>query len=637
MSSERPSLPVATRDDAATPGVGDAPADAGAVAEAPVASSASVGGDRGAPRAAEAVERLRDAAASAPPTEPSVGEHSVREDRGDGDANERSPVHGTLAALGGASGGVDGAPEPGRARNRRARGTSADPATSGKAERPGRRTAGRAASTDAPREGKRAVRRDGIKVYLRKRARGSYYYGDLRAYADVGGGLEALKAPGASRATSNFAEAAALYAAREAFYRERRAQVTAGTLVAGEEATSSSAESAAPVRLGPFLRDHLAWKAARPHVRTGTIARDEKSAKVLLRCLGNLPLSEVTPARLEAYVEQRSNEPGIRRGTRAAPRSIRAELHTLSHAMRRAVMLGLLPSNPVRLMMSKPPVPTEEAVYLTDGEAARLLEAAREEDAHTAVLRDTLADKRAARAAAEAERERRFAETGHRGPGRPRRVRPASTPSAAVATIDDRVPFAHAIVATYLYTGGRAEEVLGLRVSDVDFVRKRVYFRHNAWRKLKRDHHDRGVELWPALADVLRAHVTATGLSGDDLLFPSPATGGMLDRFGKPLARCLERAALSEQHTGQRITCHSLRHTFATALLQTLVPIADGGWAVRSSFDVAKQLGHRSSKLVDDTYGHAVDAPSYRRELRYGRESVAAPHDGTRHECGPGL
>lgn len=39
---------------------------------------------------------------------------------------------------------------------------------------------------------------------------------------------------------------------------------------------------------------------------------------------------------------------------------------------------------------------------------------------------------------------------------------------------------------------------------------------------------------------------------------------------------------------------------------------------MRSSFDVAKQLGHRSSKLVDDTYGHAVEDPVYRRELRYG-------------------
>ena len=212
--------------------------------------------------------------------------------------------------------------------------------------------------------------------------------------------------------------------------------------------------------------------------------------------------------------------------------------------------------------------------------------------------------------------------------------------------MEDQVPFAHAVVATYLYTGGRADEVLGLLVGDVDLARGRVQFRHNRWRRLKREHHARGVLLWPALAEVLRPHLAflatlgPSALDPEALLFPSPKTGRKLDRFGKPLDRCLRRAGLVPPATA-RVTAHTLRHTFATALLQTLVPTADGAWAVRSSFDVAKQLGHRSSKLVDDTYGHAVLDPVYRRELRYGGvgargagETVAHPASdphGTAH------
>ena len=497
-----------------------------------------------------------------------------------------------------------------------------------RARRTGALPASPSAKGSAQESAKAGAKRSGIKIYRRVRATGAFYYGDLRAYADVGGGLEALKAPGAKGATQDFAEASALYAAREAFYRAERA-----ARAAGAASTGAAAPATEPVRLGPFLAEHLRWKAARPHVRRGTIARDEHCAKALIQRLGNPPITAVTPAVLEAYVERRAQEPGVRRGKTVAARSIRAELHTLSHAMRRAVMLGLIPSNPVRLMMSKPPIPTEEAVYLTDEEAARLLAAAAEEDAYTATFLETLAERRAARDAERADRDRRRAEQaalGRRIRGRPPRrtvtaagaAHPPSGGSAsacqAAASIDDRVPFAHALLATYLYTGGRSEEVRGLLVRDIDFVRERVHIRHNTWRKLKRDHHERSVQLWPALAEVLRAHVAVLGIAGDDLLFPSPATGRMLDRPGKVLARCLERARLSERHTSRRVTPHSLRHTFATALLQTLVPIAGGGWAVRSSFDVAKQLGHRSSKLVDDTYGHAVDAPVYREELRYG-------------------
>lgn len=426
------------------------------------------------------------------------------------------------------------------------------------------------------------LRRDGRKIYARHRRGGTYYYGDFRAYSDVGGRLQALVVPGGTTATQDFAEAARLYAAREAAYRTARSvRATSGTSPGTSGVAPGTAS--APPRLGPFLRDHLAWKAGRPHVRHGTVDRDESSAKVLLRVLGNVPLAEVTPARLEDYVVRRLAEPGVRRGSTTAARTVRAELHCLSHAMRRAVMLGHVVQNPVRQMMSKPALPAAEAAYLADGQAARLLDAARAEDAATAVL---VAERRGGTLA-----------WAHARVGSPDRgLNASATPPAARApgdgwhapSIEDQVPFAHAVVATHLYTGGRAAEVLGLLVGDVDLARARVHFRHNRWRRLKREHHQRGVQLWPALAEVLRPHLdylAALGpgsLDPEALLFPSPKTGRPLDRFGKPLDRALRRAGLVSPNT-PRVTPHTLRHTFATALLQTMVPTAGGRCARRST------------------------------------------------------
>jgi integrase len=42
--------------------------------------------------------------------------------------------------------------------------------------------------------------------------------------------------------------------------------------------------------------------------------------------------------------------------------------------------------------------------------------------------------------------------------------------------------YAHALVATYLLTGGRHDEVLGLEVDDISFDRRRISIRPNRWR-----------------------------------------------------------------------------------------------------------------------------------------------------------
>ena len=47
------------------------------------------------------------------------------------------------------------------------------------------------------------------------------------------------------------------------------------------------------------------------------------------------------------------------------------------------------------------------------------------------------------------------------------------------------MPFAYPLIATFLLTGGRRAEVLGLEIEDASFDRKTVTFRENQWRRLK--------------------------------------------------------------------------------------------------------------------------------------------------------
>jgi len=96
-------------------------------------------------------------------------------------------------------------------------------------------------------------------------------------------------------------------------------------------------------------------------------------------------------------------------------------------------------------------------------------------------------------------------------------------------------PGLQAIIATFLLTGGRASEVLGLNVEDVSFDRELVRFRPNEHRGLKTQTSQRDVPLWPQLRTILQKWI----FGGDSpltegLLFPS-ATGGMVRDLRKSL------------------------------------------------------------------------------------------------------
>jgi len=85
---------------------------------------------------------------------------------------------------------------------------------------------------------------------------------------------------------------------------------------------------------------------------------------------------------------------------------------------------------------------------------------------------------------------------------------------------------AHPILATFLLTGGRAKEVLGLALSDVSFEAETVAFRPHPWHRggrLKTEGAERVLPLWPQLREILEAYLDGYRLDRPgELLFPSP-------------------------------------------------------------------------------------------------------------------
>ncbi|HEU4699991.1 MAG TPA: site-specific integrase [Gemmatimonadales bacterium] len=454
------------------------------------------------------------------------------------------------------------------------------------------------------------------------------YYGDFRRYHAVGGKLEPLCAPGSRFATEDAELAASLYVARAQAYAARQVAqaeaAEAATAAAAGFAARPAASRHAPVRLRAMIELHLERKGAgRAGRRPSTVKRDRAALAHVLGYFGNCRLAEITTERLELYVAHREQQPGLRPDTFVAAATIRNELHAISNLFRRAIALHLASENPVAAMMEKPRLPVEEAAFLTGPDAGRLLNAAAALDAEV---------QRAREAVCRQQRHRPDGATGRRGrrcAGEPLRskARPARDPSpggrqtsadapqpraSAPSNVARQYAWVEVVLAVLLYTGGRIAEVLGLLVEDVDFVHGWIHFRPNQYRQLKRDRHRRAVELWPPLAALLRRYLAAAGIR-QGLLFPG-RDGAMMRKFSAQLDRAVARARIT---CGRRITPHTLRHTYATMLLQTLVPTASGGWAVRSSFDVSRKLGHQKSTLVDSLYGHVVPAPRYTETLTY--------------------
>ncbi|MEX2374319.1 MAG: site-specific integrase [Dehalococcoidia bacterium] len=390
-------------------------------------------------------------------------------------------------------------------------------------------------------------------------------YGDFRPYRDVGGGREALKEPGRAWATQDPEAAMILFTARlQELQDKRRGRI--GLPVALRV-----------TRLDHLVRDHLEKKRRAGGTSESHLRDLEHRLRVAVAHFG----PERDPRTMEADDVRKWAEV-LAKGGRRNPGTVRHYLNALSGLYRRAVEGRFAERNPVAELMEKPTGKWKgEAAFLEVAEAARLLEAAR-----------TLED------------------GGRQGPGIP----------------GNRINATHGlfpIIATFLLTGGRKSEVVGLELGDVDFRQGLVHFRPNGHRGLKTRTSVRSVPLWPQLREILGEWLEARPPSlSTDLLFPSQS-GGMVRDLRKSLDAM---AAVAGMQPGE-VRTRRFRHTYCSARLQTVQRILKSGadptdpeaweYVEVSKFQVQREMGHGGSQLVDRIYGHAQRTPHRSEVVEY--------------------
>jgi integrase len=273
-------------------------------------------------------------------------------------------------------------------------------------------------------------------------------------------------------------------------------------------------------------------------------------------------LASISTADVRSWAESLQAD-GLSGGT------VRHHLNALSNLYKRARAERVVPSgyNPVGDLLEKPKARRREARWLEVHDAALLLEAART-----------------------------YRQKPING------ARPS-------------LPFAYELIATFLLTGGRESEVLGLEVADVSFDRGIVTFRPNTWRRLKTATSHRSVPLWPQLREVLERYVAERPPSR--LLFPSYRTGAeaMVTDFNKLLDAVADRAGWKRGEIRSKM----FRHSYCAARLQTL----DAGAPV-SVYTVAREMGHGGESMVRRVYGHLGEVRQRAEVMEYRVEQYAA-------------
>jgi integrase len=296
------------------------------------------------------------------------------------------------------------------------------------------------------------------------------------------------------------------------------------------------------------VRFHLREKEKSRRVTAKTLAGIEPHLQRAVDFFGaGRELHTVKPSDVRTWIERlRTTENG--RGSTLTEKSVRDHLNDLSNLYRRAQSEEFVTAgyNPVAALLEKPKGRKKsESPYLEVPAAALLLEEAK---------------------------------------------RYAPPP--------DKHGFQHwyPLLATFLLTGARKAEVLGLEVRDVSFERQTITIRPNAWRDLKTVKSHRTVPMWPQLEEALRGYIGGPGPS-TGLLFRSARSD--VPAMITDLRKGLDAIGTAVGFAPGEIRTKVFRHTYTSARLQTV----ENGYPV-SHFTVMREMGHASLAMIERVYGH---------------------------------
>ena len=383
-----------------------------------------------------------------------------------------------------------------------------------------------------------ATRQTTNRIFWRRQSRSgeARAYADFRDFEDVGGKQEALIPSGLGRATSDKVIAEMLVAKRLAELQAlRRDRILLG--------------SHKRISLSELVQRHIGQKSKAGSVTDGWISESRKKLDDASNFFGgDRDIATLTVDDVQQWVTWLRHKGGRCGNQSISGGTVRHYLNCLSNLYRRASAEGYVSPgfNPVSAMMEKPVAVRREADWLEVPEATALLDAATE--------------------------------------------RPRSTSRYRLSSI-------YPLLATFLLTGGRESEILGLEIQDVSFSRRTITFRPNSWRRLKTVSSARTVPLWPQLETVLHEYLNSKSAPQGKLLFPSSrfSEDRPIDDIRKSLDRLARVAGINRIPVRTKV----FRHTYCAARLQTL----DNGFPI-SLWTVSRELGHGGTSLVERVYGH---------------------------------
>jgi len=116
----------------------------------------------------------------------------------------------------------------------------------------------------------------------------------------------------------------------------------------------------------------------------------------------------------------------------------------------------------------------------------------------------------------------------------------------------------HRVVLSLIYSAGlRGREVINLKLSDIDFERKTIHIRQSKYKK------DRIVPLSPTMAVGLKKYLRAE--HPQHWLFNGKTIGNQYSVMG---LSWIMRESLKKTNITKEVSLHSLRHSYATHLLE---------------------------------------------------------------------